>query len=343
MKVWVDIDNPPQTRYLLPLARRFEEVGHDVVVTARDYGDTLAILESEDVDFEAIGSSFGKGLRRKLVGLKDRAGKLRAFAHGQPQRSDLVLTGSRSATLAARTLKIPSFVIVDYEYVDLLVFQLSGTNILYPDVIDGARFRRRGIRAHHLIPFEGLKEDISFAGVHLPSVPTHDFGRPNGSAPYVLFRPPAEDSHYYRGESGDLSFSLLQYLAQKGVTVVFSPRFDWQINYLNAVGRWQVDPVVLQAPVPFVSLLKGVDAVVSAGGTMLREAAYLGVPAYSIFRSRTGAVDRYLASVDRLSILRSPADFERIELKPRGSLIPLREGSSSAEKLVERLLDRVAH
>src|SRR2546426_621070 len=156
MKVWVDIDNPPQTRYLLPLARRFEEVGHDVVVTARDYGDTFAILESEDVDFVSIGSSFGRGLRRKLTGLGARARDLRSFAGRQGGHIDLVLTGSRSATLAARTLKIPSFVIVDYEYVDLSIFQLTGTNVVYPQVIDPARFRRRGIPAKRLMPFDGL-------------------------------------------------------------------------------------------------------------------------------------------------------------------------------------------
>lgn len=342
MKIWVDIDNPPQTRYLLPLARRFEEVGHDVVVTARDYGDTLAILESEDVDFEAIGSSFGKGLRRKLVGLQNRASKLMEFSRSQPQRAHLVLTGSRSATVAARTLKIPSFVIVDYEYVELLIFQLSGSHIIYPDVIKAERFRQRGIRACHLIPFQGLKEDISFSDVHLPSVPAHDFGRPIGSAPYVLFRPPAEESHYYRGESGDLSLRLLQYLAQKGATVVFSPRFAWQIDYLDAVGTWRKEPIVLRAPVPFVSLLKGVDAVVSAGGTMLREAAYLGVPAYSIFRSRIGAVDRHLASLHRLSILESSSDFERIDLKPRPSLDPLRRDSGALDYLVEQMAERAS-
>ena len=47
----MDIDNPPQTRYLLPLARRFEEAGHDVAITARGYGDTLAILDSEGIAY----------------------------------------------------------------------------------------------------------------------------------------------------------------------------------------------------------------------------------------------------------------------------------------------------
>jgi predicted glycosyltransferase len=339
MNVWIDIDNPPQARYLLPLGRRFEEAGYEVTLTARRYGDTLAILESEGAEFEAIGSSFGKGLPRKLVGLAARARQLSDFVRRQPERPSLVLAGSRSATLAARRLRIPSFVIVDYEYVDLLVLSASGANILFPSVIDAARFRRHGISADRLSPFDGLKEDISFADVDFGSVPAHAFGETNG-APRVLFRPPAEESHYYRRESRDLALELLRYLAGNGAKVVFSPRFDWQTRYLENVSHWREDPVVIERPIPFVSLLKGVDAVVSAGGTMLREAAYLGVPAYSIFRSRIGAVDRHLASLGRLCMLSSAADFPRIDLSARGSLRPLHVKSHVADDLSRVIIER---
>jgi predicted glycosyltransferase len=84
-----------------------------------------------------------------------------------------------------------------------------------------------------------------------------------------------------------------------------------------------------------------VDAVVSAGGTMLREAAYLGVPAYSIFRSRVGAVDRQLAAAGRLCMLRSPADFPRVELSARGSLRPLRGESQVADEVSEMIIGRL--
>ena len=340
MKLWVDFDNPPQTRYLLPLARRFEGVGHDVVVTARDYGDTFAILESEGVDFEPIGSRFGKGLRRKVMGLGARARDLRRFAGGQSGSIDVVLTGSRAATLAARTLRIPSFAIVDYEYVDLSIFRLTATNILYPRVIDPARLRRRGIPAKRLLPFDGLKEDISFAGVEIESVAPHDFGPSNG-APRMLFRPPAEESHYYRRESGELALELLRYLASHGAQVVFSPRFDWQIQNLELVGGWKEEPIVLREPIPTIALLKGVDGVISAGGTMLREAGYLGVPAYSIFRSRIGAVDRHLASIGRLAMLASPEDFSRVALGPRKEIEPLRTNSSAVEELEQMITEHL--
>jgi predicted glycosyltransferase len=121
---------------------------------------------------------------------------------------------------------------------------------------------------------------------------------------------------------------------------VFSPRERRQEEYLDGVPHWQQEPIVLREPVPFIALLKSVDAVVSAGGTMMREAAYLGVPAYSIFRGSIGAVDRYLASIERLSLLSSPSDFPRLRLIPHRAISPLRTGSSAAHDVSEMILNR---
>ena len=339
MRVWIDIDNPPQARYLLPVARRFEQAGDDVLLTARAYGDTFAILRSEGAPFEGVGLGFGKGLPRKLYGLGKRTRMLADFIRRQPTSVDLVLTGSRAATLVARRLGIPSFVIIDYEHVNLLFFELSGSHILHPRVIDATTFRRRGVNRKNLLAFDGLKEDISFADLDLHSIPPLEFEDADTSAVRVLFRPPAEDSHYYRRESRELALELLRYLATREATVVFSPRHARQIEYLDEVPRWHNDPIVLRQPVQFVSLLKSVDAVVSAGGTMLREAAYLGVPAFSVFRGTSGAVDRYLASIGRLSILNSRDDFSRLGLTPSRSISPLRGGPAVIEEVVRLILD----
>jgi uncharacterized protein len=340
MRVWIDIDNPPQVRCMLPLARRFEDAGHDVLLTARAYGDTFAILRSEGASFEPVGSSFGKGVPRKLYGLVKRTRELIAVLERQSARPDLVLTGSRSATLAARKLGISSFVIIDYEYVNLFVYRLSGSHIVYPKVIDGGVLERQGFTRRRLMPFDGLKEDIAFADVDLFAVRPHEFGNGGGSTPRVLFRPPAEESHYYRSEARGFAIELLRFLAAEGARVVFSPRYSRQIAYLDEVPAWQEEPIILREPVPFVALLKGVDAVVSAGGTMLREAAYLGVPAYSIFRGNIGGVDRYLASIDRLSLLETPADFSRIELDRQRSISPLRNKPRAANDVMRMIIAR---
>jgi predicted glycosyltransferase len=336
--VWLDIDNPPQVRYLLPLARRFEMAGCDTLLTARASENTLAILESEGAEYYQIGTSFGKGVARKLYGVAARYRLLVDFLNERREKIDLVVTGSRAATLAARRLGLRSFVIIDYEHANVVIYRLAGSHIIHPDVIPADAFTGRGIPPRRLIRFGGLKEDLSFADVDVAAVPAHSFG-PNGPV-RVLFRPPAEESHYYRSESRRLAVDLLAYLAQAGAEVIFSPRYERQVEYLEHGQRWRRPPLVLRRVLPSVALLKGVDAVVSAGGTMLREAAFLGVPAYSIFRSRIGAVDNYLASLGRLSILESSRDFARLELRKNDSLNPLRQGRVVIDTVVEMILDR---
>jgi predicted glycosyltransferase len=53
------------------------------------------------------------------------------------------------------------------------------------------------------------------------------------------------------------------------------------------------------------------DLVISGGGTMNREAAAMGVPVFSIFRGRIGAVDRYLANSGRLVLLENVEDVHK--------------------------------
>jgi hypothetical protein len=67
---------------------------------------------------------------------------------------------------------------------------------------------------------------------------------------------------------------------------------------------------------------------------MLREAAYLGIPAYSIFRSQSGAVDRWLEQVGRAQLLGSPADLDRIQLHRRGPLRRLDSNPDLLDQLV---------
>jgi hypothetical protein len=341
VRLWVDVDNPPQTRYLLPLARALGEKGLEVVVTARDYGDTFAILRDENSPFHPVGAHVGGNRLLKVIGVLQRSEQLVRLL-GSHDRPDLLLSGSRSAVIAARRLRIPSFVILDYEYVDVLVYELAGSYIVHPDVIDERVFRRRGIRRRRLMPFAGLKEDFSFADFDIAAAVPHQFGDGDDASTRVLFRPPAEESHYYRSDSRRLAIELLRHLGEEGARIIFSPRYAWQIRYLDSLPTSAKEPVVLRQPVQFVSLLKGVDAVVSAGGTMLREAAFLGVPAYSVFRSRIGAVDRYLASIGRLSLLTSTDDFSRLQLQRRPSIAPLREGRRTVDDVVEMILRRAS-
>ena len=80
--------------------------------------------------------------------------------------------------------------------------------------------------------------------------------------------------------------------------------------------------VIPENAVDGLNLIWNSDLVISGGGTMNREAAALGVPVYSIFRGRIGAVDQYLARTGRLTVI------ERIEEIPTKIVLERRMPSS---------------
>jgi uncharacterized protein len=335
MKVWIDVDNPPQVQYLVPFADSFRAAGADVVLTARDYGETLELLRGRRVDACTVGRRFGRSAVRKRLGTLLRAGGLatRLLLGGRP---DLLLCASRSGAIAAAVLRIPSFVLADYEHASVGVYRLTGSVFLHPESVDTSTWLARGLRPDRLVPFRGIKEDISFAGVDLGAVPAHPLA--GESRVRVLLRPPAEDSHYFAPESRELTLALLARLApREDVQLVFAPRYPRQRADLEAL-TWRNEPIVLDEPVPFVPLLKAVDVVVSSGGTMLREAAYLGIPAYTILRSAIGGVDRWLESIGRVRVLRDTTELEMIELRRRGALAPLRANPRLLEELTAVVL-----
>ena len=340
MRIWIDIENPPQVQYLLPFKAVLEALGADVTLTARDYGFTYSLLRRQHVPFDAVGASYGKGRARKVAGVLARARALAALMRRGERPAALICAG-RAPVVAARALGVPSFALIDYEHVHLALFRLARSSLVVPSVIGVGAFTDRGFAAGRLIRYPGLKEDLTFASVDLDAIPPHTFAELEGAdLVKVLFRPAAEESHYYRPESGDQSLRALEHLAgQERAVVIFSPRYPSQLELLRRFD-FTNPPVVLEQAVPFIPLLKGVDAVVSAGGTMLREAAYLGVPAFSLFRGEPGGVDRHLERLGRLHFVRTAEDLDALRPERVDPSPPLGPDPSIIGDLAERILAR---
>src|SRR5207253_9373684 len=175
-----------------------------------DYGSTFDLLGSESAVFHAVGSSFGKPTHRKVVGVARRTYDLLELFRNS-RSPDAMLSASRAAALATRALGIPGFSISDYEHVNVRIFSVAQIYTMFPDVIDARAYERKGLKPEKLIPFHGLKEDISFSGIDIDAVPPHPFSR-SDDRQIILFRPPAEESHYYRARSKELALELLRHL-----------------------------------------------------------------------------------------------------------------------------------
>ena len=126
-------------------------------------------------------------------------------------------------------------------------------------------------------------------------------------------RPPATEAHYHNPESDQLMIAALNFLTkQHNVRVALLPRNQRQSALLQK--EWAADIATGKIVIPAhvmdgLNLIWNSDFVISGGGTMNREAAALGVPVYSIFRGKIGAVDRYLAENGRLVLLERVEDI----------------------------------
>ncbi len=332
---WIDVDNPPQVQYLTPFVHHLaDERGYDVFLTARDYGATAGLIRDRGLEPVVLGHAAGAGKIGKIGQTLGRAFALMRLLRGRPKPRFLI-TASRSSAFAARMMGIPVYIFVDYEFVETGIFRRLGCAMLFPGVIGKETFRKLGFGERKMIPFAGLKEDISFAYVDTDAIAPLDLDAPEGVA-RVLLRPPATSSHYYRRESGELYRATLAHLASRDdVVVVFSPRYPEQAEDLNEF-EWTHSPIILDNRANFVALLKAVDAVVSSGGTMLREAVYLGVHAFSIFRGPEGSVDRHLEQQGQLTFVRRAEDLERCDLARRRG-----EPRAREPRVVERIIDAV--
>ncbi len=311
MRVWIDITNSPHVLFFRPLIRLLEEDGHDVEVTAREYAQTLELLDLHGITHHVVGPRHGgAGVLGKARALAGRLPALRRFA--KRGRFDLALThGSHELTLTARSLGIPSATAHDYEYATLQ-HQLglrAATRVVFPDAIPLERLARLGARPPKLARYPGIKEEYYLADFE------PDRSVLEGIDParvLAVARTPPEVSLYHRHGNPLFSQVLERLGRDEGVHAVVLPRTQEQRAAIRALGLRSLH--VPDRGVDAQSLVALADLVVSAGGTMNREAVALGVPVYTTFAGRLGAVDEELIREGRLLQL---ADANGLEVRKR--------------------------
>jgi predicted glycosyltransferase len=311
MRVWIDVTNSPHVPFFRPLIARLEAQGHEVEVTAREYAQTLQLLELHGIAHHVVGPGHGGagrlGKARSLVG---RLVALRRFARGR--RFDVAIAhGSHELALTARSLGVPSTTAFDYEYA-WLQHQLgcrAATRVVVPEAIPLERLARLGAKPPKLLRYPGLKEEYYLADFEPDPEPL-----PGLDAQRVLavVRTPPEVSLYHR-HGNPLFARVLERLGRdEGVQAVVLTRTAEQRAAVESLRLPSL--VVPERAVDGQSLIARADLVVSAGGTMNREAVALGVPVYTTFGGRLGGVDEWLIREGRLRPL---ADAGALELRKR--------------------------
>jgi uncharacterized protein len=307
VRVWIDLTNSPHVVIFAPLVRRLRERGWDVSVTARAFAQTLELLELHGIEHTVIGHHGGGSRAGKARAAADRVAAMVAF--GRRGRFDAALAhGSTDLPMACRALRVPNTTMFDYEYATLqhsLNCRLA-SRVLVPDAIPARRLRRFGARPPKLVRYPGLKEEYYLAGFEADPAVARALGL-DGERIGVVLRPPADVALYHRF-ANPLFDEVLERLGRREDAVaVVLPRTPEQGARIRALDLPSV--VVPEHAVDGGSLIAGADLVVSAGGTMNREAVVLGTPVYTTFAGRLGGVDERLVAEGRLRPLERADDL----------------------------------
>jgi predicted glycosyltransferase len=319
---------------LRPLVERLEARGDEVLVTAREYGQTLGILDRLGIPYTAVGSHGGASVFGKGRALAGRSARLARLVW--ERRPDLALAhGSVDLAVVSSLFRIPSAQMQDYEFAGWqrqIAFR-AARKVLMPDSIPLERLKKIGAKERKLVRYPGLKEEYYLAGFEPDAAVLDELGLDREKV-LVVVRPPPETSEYH-ARNDVYSEAIRRLAAAANVLAVVIPRTERQGEEVRAMRAGNL--IVPERAIDAQSLIAFADLVVSAGGTMNREAVALGTPVFTTFAGRMGGVDEALIAAGRLRVLADPAELPlRKRESPIGVLNP-----RDPELLVEGALGAV--
>lgn len=327
MKIWIDLDNTPHVPFFKPIIRELEKRGHTILLTARDAFQVCELADKMGLKPVRIGHHYGKNRFMKVWGLGWRSMQL--LPSCLSARPDLALShGSRSQILLCNLLRIPTVMVMDYEFAET-PWLLQPRWEIVPRVLLDADLQCK--HPERVRSYEGIKEDVYAPDFRPDPSLIKLLGLDSGKL-IVTVRPPANEAHYHNPES-DLFFVgfMKRLVATPNAKAVLLPRNKNQEAQIRKdFPEWFAgDKVVVpKEAVDGLNLLWHSDLVVSGGGTMNREAAALGVPVYSIFRGKIGVLDRQLQKDGRMILIEKVVDVQdKIVLKQREKSLSQTDGA----------------
>lgn len=320
MRIWIDFENSPHVLILKPIIEELQRRNHQVLLTARDCSQTLELAQVFQLQVNRISRHHGKRIMLKVLGHLSRIGRLILFVRNKGV--DVAVShGSRSQILAAGLLKIPAFVMWDYEHASLSIIhhyidRLAVPEVIAPEILD------HKISHARIVSYKGIKENI-----YVGELIKHDAGS-NGfhldpAKILITMRPPAVDAHYYHPADGSEKMfyeALIHFSSAPETAIVVLARNKAQRQEIEKFVQKNCPSKNIILPDHAINgllLMWQSDLVISGGGTMNREAAVLGVPVYSIFCGKMGAVDRHLHRTGKLTLLKNIDELKSIKLTKR--------------------------
>ncbi|MFY9622649.1 MAG: DUF354 domain-containing protein [Pyrinomonadaceae bacterium] len=339
LRIWIDLANSPHVPFFRALIPEFVARGHQVEISARDFAQTVELATKAGMLPHVIGGHGGGKLTGKAGNLIGRAAALRKWA--RDRGFDLAVSHNSYAQIsAAASLGIQSVTLMDYEHqpANHLAFRLA-SKVIVPRAFPSAELKKYGASLRKVARYDGLKEDVYLAEF-TPDPKFAEVLRELGVAAedvLVVARPPAHEALYHRFEN-ELFEDLLTHLSsQPSVRTVLLPRTDAQRAEYEA--RKLANVIMPREALDGANLVAAADLIVSAGGTMNREAAALGVPAASVYAGKWAAIDEQLVTEGRLLRIGSSEEIRSLSTEKKGGLNP-RQATNVKKEIVSLILDR---
>ena len=339
MKIWIDLDNTPHVPFFKPIIRELEKRGYTVALTARDAFQVCELATLYGLVYKKVGKHYGKNPFFKVMGLCWRSLQLLPFVIREKPLLGLS-HGSRSQILLCNLLRIPTVMIMDYEHAQTPLLLQPRWEII-PAALTNESLQCKTIK--RILSYEGIKEDV-YAPEFKPDPSLMAQLNLNEDNILVTVRPPASEAHYHNPESDEFFVEFMKRVCNtSGLQAILLPRNKLQETQIRTNWpQWFEDSNVIipKQAVNGLNLLWHSDLVVSGGGTMNREAAALGVPVYSIFRGKSGAVDRQLQEEGRLVLIENIDDVKNKILLQRRNKEAFQNGLNN-QKALNMIIDHI--
>src|SRR6185312_2820987 len=200
--IWIDFENAPHVPFFLPIIRDMEERGITSILTARDFGQTVELIERAGLNARVIGGEYGSSTPRKTLGLTNRAWQLYRLL----SKENITLAlghGSRGMLLASKLLNIRSLTLYDYEGASVRLFNTLSTYVMTPEAIPSATLQKLGLDPKKHLTYPGLKEEV-YVSEFIPDVSIYKDLQLLPEKLIVTVRPPSDTAHYRSDRSQTL-------------------------------------------------------------------------------------------------------------------------------------------
>jgi uncharacterized protein len=331
MHIWIDLANSPHVPFFHALVPEFTARGHTVEISARDFAQTVELAAAAGMMAHVVGGHGGRSITGKAGNLVGRAAALRKWA--RDRGFDLAVSHNSYAQIAAAvSLGIKSATLMDYEHqpANHVAFRLAA-KVIVPRAFPAAELRKYGASLRKVNRYQGTKEDVYLADFTPDPAFAETLRKLNIASDDVLVvaRSPAREALYHRFENELFDHLLARLNTEATAKSILLPRSDAQrAEYESRKWEKMITPTkVLDG----ANLIAAADLVVSAGGTMNREAAALGVPAVSVYAGKWAAIDEELVREGRLQRISSLVEIESLRIAKKPATDPRRATKVRAE------------